>query len=189
VVRPGRYPSLSSLGLNDRVSSVRPVNRDARVAEQRFAPTSPLPVYDNYRRPNERVYDANVTSVRAVYASAQERCWVERDQAGHGGANVPGAIVGGLIGGVLGHQVGGGRGKDVATAGGAVAGAAIGANVGRDDRDGYSRDVRRCETVPTSGRPDHWDVTYEFRGREHHIQTTVAPGSTVAVNAQGEPRS
>lgn len=37
-----------------------------------------------------------------------------------------GAIAGAVIGGVLGHQVGGGRGKDVATAGGAVAGAAAG---------------------------------------------------------------
>jgi hypothetical protein len=26
-------------------------------------------VYDNYRRPNERIYDAQVTSVRAVYAA------------------------------------------------------------------------------------------------------------------------
>jgi uncharacterized protein YcfJ len=191
VVRPGRYPSLSSLGLNDRVSSVRPVSRDVRIEERRFAPPPPQPVYDNYRRPNERVFEANVTSVRAIYATEQEqRCWVEREQVSQGGgANVPGAIVGGLLGGVLGHQIGGGRGKDVATAGGAVAGAAIGANVGRDDRGGYTQDVRRCENVPTSGRIDHWDVTYEFRGREHRIQTTVAPGPTIAVNAQGEPRS
>src|SRR5262245_39806246 len=31
-----------------------------------------------------------------------------------------GAVVGGVVGGVLGHQVGGGRGKDVATAVGVV---------------------------------------------------------------------
>ena len=37
-------------------------------------------------------------------------------------ANVGGAVVGALLGGVLGHQVGGGRGKDVVTAGGAIAG-------------------------------------------------------------------
>ena len=47
-------------------------------------------------------------------------------------------------GGVLGHQVGGGRGKDLATAGGAVAGAAIGANSGRGTGESYDRDVRRC---------------------------------------------
>ncbi|MDE2357860.1 MAG: glycine zipper 2TM domain-containing protein, partial [Betaproteobacteria bacterium] len=61
----------------------------------------------------------------------ERRCWVERRQVvedGGGGVNVPGAIVGAVIGGVLGHQVGGGHGRDIATAGGAVAGAAIGAN-------------------------------------------------------------
>lgn len=186
VLRPGRYPSLSAMGLNDRVSSVRPVSREARIEERRYAPPPPVAVYDNYRRPNERLYEARVTSVHAVYADAGQRCWIERERVGDSGANVPGAIVGGLIGGVLGHQIGGGRGKDVATAGGAVAGAAIGANVGRDS--GYTQDVRRCENVPTSGRPDHWDVTYEFRGVEHRMQTTAPPGPTVTVNERGEPR-
>jgi len=37
-----------------------------------------------------------------------------------------GAIAGGLLGGVLGHQVGAGRGKDVATVGGAAGGAYVG---------------------------------------------------------------
>lgn len=188
VVRPGRYPSLSSLGLNDRVSSIRPVSRNVRVEDRRFAPAAPLPVYDNYRRGNERLFEANVTSVRAVYADSGQRCWVEREQATQGGANIPGAIVGGLIGGVLGHQIGSGRGNDVATVGGAVAGAAIGSQVGREGGS-YSQDARRCENVPASGSPDHWDVTYEFRGREHRMQTTAPPGRTVAVNAQGEPRS
>ena len=190
VVRPGRYPSLSALGLNDRVSSMRPVGRSARVEESRFAPQAQVGVYDNYRRPNERVFQAEVTSVRAVYAaSSDQRCWVDRQQVSQGEANIPGAVVGGIVGGVLGHQIGSGRGNDVATVGGAVAGAAIGSNVGRDRGDGHSRDVRRCENVPASGRPHHWDVTYAFRGREHHMQTTAPPGRTVAVNGQGEPRS
>jgi len=38
VLRPGRYPSLASLGLNDRVSSARAVDANARVDEWRFAP-------------------------------------------------------------------------------------------------------------------------------------------------------
>jgi uncharacterized protein YcfJ len=99
------------------------------------------------------------------------------------GNNIGGAIVGGLIGGVLGHQVGGGRGNDVATAAGAIGGAAIGSRAG-----GGSRDVQRCENVPTSSRVDHYEVTYNFRGQEHFMQTTVPPGPTVAVNEVGEPR-
>ena len=37
-----------------------------------------------------------------------------------------GAVLGGIVGGVLGHQVGGGRGKDVATVAGALGGALVG---------------------------------------------------------------
>ena len=46
---------------------------------------------------------------------------------------------------ILGHQVGGGTGRDVATAGGAIAGAAIGNNVANNNSgNSYARDVRRC---------------------------------------------
>ena len=39
VLRPGQYPSLAAMGLNDRVSSVRSVARNARVDDDRYAPT------------------------------------------------------------------------------------------------------------------------------------------------------
>ncbi|MEQ1774168.1 MAG: beta/gamma crystallin-related protein, partial [Burkholderiales bacterium] len=38
VLRAGRYPSLAAMGLNDRVSSVRSVNPNARVEDDRYAP-------------------------------------------------------------------------------------------------------------------------------------------------------
>lgn len=41
VLRPGRYPSFQSMGLNDRISSVRPVGGRARIEEHRYAPTLP----------------------------------------------------------------------------------------------------------------------------------------------------
>jgi uncharacterized protein YcfJ len=190
VLRPGRYNSLAAMGMNDRLSSVRAVGRNARVDESRYAPP-PVPVYDNHRRNNERLFQAKVTSVRAVLGAPEQRCWVEREQVPqeHGGANVPGAIFGALLGGVLGHQVGGGRGQDVATAGGAVAGAAVGANVGRDSGQAVGRDVKRCTDTPASARPEYWDVTYEFRGQEHRIQMVTPPGATVTVNRLGEPRA
>ena len=191
VLRPGRYPSLGAMGLNDRVSSVRMVNNNARVEDRRYAP-APMPVYDNRRRNGERTYQADVTSVRAVMGQAEQRCWVEREQVSQGqsGGNVPAAVLGGIIGGVLGHQVGGGTGQQIATAGGAVGGAALGYNVGRNDggHQVATRDVRRCSTSP-SQNPDYWDVTYNFRGREHHMQVASPPGPTVSVNAKGEPRA
>lgn len=190
ILRPGRYPSLSAMGLNDRVSSVRPVSRTARVEDDRFAPIAE-PVYDNRRRNNERLFEADVVSVRAVVGQAEQRCWIEREQVRQGGnTNVPGAILGAVIGGVLGHQVGGGRGQDIATAGGAVAGAAYGSGVSGGYGGGsYSQNVQRCAEVPNSAKPTYWDVTYNFRGQDHRVQMVSPPGRTVTVNRNGEPRA
>jgi len=41
VLRPGRYPSFQSMGLNDRISSVRPVGGRGRIEEHRYAPALP----------------------------------------------------------------------------------------------------------------------------------------------------
>ncbi|MEK7874649.1 MAG: beta/gamma crystallin-related protein [Pseudomonadota bacterium] len=188
VLRPGRYPSLAAMGLNDRISSVRDVSRNAQIDPNRYPPP-PVAVYDNRRRNNERLYEASVTSVRAVVATPEQRCWVEKEQVQERGqVNVPGAVVGAVIGGILGHQIGSGRGNDVATIAGAVGGGAVGANVGRGQQV-VTQDVQRCENVPSQARPDYWDVTYTFRGQEHRIQMTTPPGSTVTVNDRGEPRA
>lgn len=188
VLRPGQYDSLGTMGLNDRVSSVRPLNNNRRYENE--TPVPPVAQGFEYRRrDNERLYAADVTSVRAVVSEGQQHCWVEREQVSQdGGANVPGAIVGAVIGGILGHQIGGGRGKDVATVGGAVGGAALGANVGRGDGGVYGRDVQRCSNVQGPARPDYWDVTYNFRGQEHRVQMARPPGRTISVNGNGEPR-
>jgi len=198
ILRPGRYPSLAAMGLNDRISSVRSVDPTARYDDHRYARNSaaaapaPAPAYDYRRRNNERLYEARVTSVRAVVGPPEQRCWIERRNvvAEHGEMNVPGAIIGAVAGGILGHQVGGGHGQDIATAGGAVAGAAIGANVGRyGGQQTYAQDVQRCATVPSHARADYWDVTYDFRGQPYRMQMTSPPGQTVMVNRQGEPRA
>lgn len=190
VLRPGHYPSLGAMDLNDRISSVRPVRRNVRVDDRRYAPVP----YESANRGNEGLFEANVSEVRAVLGQAGQRCWIEREEyvvQNRGDANVGGAIAGALIGGILGHQVGGGVGKDVATVGGAVAGAAVGANVGRDNTGQQvgTRDVQRCADQPRSARPAYWDVTYSFRGVEHHAQMTAPPGATIVVNERGEPRT
>ena len=219
VLRPGQYPSLAAMGLNNQVSSVRAVSYNARIDDRRYAPApvadydddrrdngrrhetnagehryAPAPARDHdYRRRNdERLYEANVTSVRAVVGTPTQRCWVEREEIAQErrSINVPGAIAGAVIGGILGHQIGDGRGQDIATAGGAVAGAAVGAYIGRDGNgQPVTRDVERCESAPSQARPDFWDVTYDFRGQAYRMQMTAPPGSTVTVNAQGEPRA
>ncbi|HTS21162.1 MAG TPA: beta/gamma crystallin family protein [Casimicrobiaceae bacterium] len=179
ILHPGEYVSLDRMGMNDSISSIRPAGYAA--PPQAYAPPPPTPP-PGYAPPPapEALYQAPVTSVHAVVGPPEQRCWVERDRVP--GANVPGAIIGGIVGGVLGHQIGSGRGNDVATVGGAVAGAAVGANVGTH------RDVQRCENVPSGVAPDYWDVTYEFRGVEHHAQLGSPPGQTITVNGNGEPR-
>jgi len=109
VLKQGSYESLRGMGLDDRISSVRPV--DARTHSGNETP-EPLaaPTYDYRRRPHERVYEARVTSVRAVRGQPEARCWTEHhagNESHHGGAD------GAFNGGVLGHQAGSGHGDDV----------------------------------------------------------------------------
>lgn len=196
ILRRGSYDSLAMMGMNNRISSVRPVGNESRydnIAPIALPKPLPYPTYEYRRRVSERLYEVPIDTVRAVLGQPERRCWVERQQVSEysGDANVGGAILGGIIGGVLGHQVGGGRGKDVATALGAIGGAAIGNNAGRSGsssgRSNYDRDVQRCETT-ASGRPEYWDVSYEFRGVEHRVQMNTPPGRTITVNQRGEPR-
>ncbi|AKJ30136.1 beta/gamma crystallin-related protein [Caldimonas brevitalea] len=183
VLRPGSYPDLAAIGLNDGLSSVRRWSRrGARYPDRDVS--APLPVYDWRRRPADRLVHVPVETVRAVYATPQQHCWVEQPQASSNGA-VTGAVVGGIIGAILGHQIGeGGSHRDVATAGGAVAGVLIGSQVGR----GAQSPATRCTAGPTPERPDYYDVTYHFEGMRHHVQTTTPPGSHILVNDRGEPR-
>ncbi len=191
VLQPGRYESLSRMGLNYQVSSVRPANTHTSSNDrQRYAVAGDQERW--HRHNDERLYTADVTSVRAIMGQAEQRCWVEQQQVvqnDRGGPNVGGAIIGGVLGGILGHQIGNGRGNDVATAAGAIGGAAVGSNVGRGDEGNVvtSRDVQRCASVPHD-RPDYYDVTYFFRGQEHHVQMSTPPGRSITVNQDGEPR-
>jgi uncharacterized protein YcfJ len=73
--------------------------------------------------------------------------------------NTGGAIVGGVIGAALGNQVGGGRGREIATAAGAVIGSQIGGQ-----GDGGVEIQNRCSQQPVqviSGEV----VTFEYKGR------------------------
>jgi uncharacterized protein YcfJ len=183
--------SAADARLQADVAQVRAAEAQRQAEEaQRLAAAASPPVYDYRRRQGETLYEAPVTSVRAVVGPPQQRCWVERQVVdnGAGNINVPGAIVGGVVGGILGHQIGSGRGQDLATGIGAVGGAVVGANVGRAPGGVYTQDVQRCENVASTASLDYYDVTYNFRGYEHRVQTTTPPGRTILVNADGEPR-
>jgi len=187
VVRRGSYESLRGLNLNDRISSVRPVDHRRQYDNAVPQPLA-APNYEYRRRPNERIFEAPVKSARAVMGAPEQRCWMEQQPGSERrDLNVPGGVIGGLLGGILGHQIGGGTGKTAATIGGAVGGAALGANIDRLRDPASGREVRRCEQAAT-GAPQYWDVTYNFRGIDHRVQTATQPGRTIAVNEKGEPR-
>jgi uncharacterized protein YcfJ len=105
--------------------------------------------------------------------------------------NPAGAILGGIIGGVTGHQIGGGHGRDVATALGAVIGAGIGGQSGR----GYDGGERvnyeqRCDTVNAyryEERVDGYDVTYRYNGRLYNTRLPYDPGRRIALNVDVQP--
>jgi uncharacterized protein YcfJ len=185
ILRPGMYPSLSAMGFNDDLSSARQLGRGAYVPPGAYQP-EPTPIVDWRPRPQERIHDVPVSTVRAVYAGPQQRCWVEQQQVVQHGDPGAGAVVGGILGGIIGHQFGNGA----ATVGGAVAGAVIGANVSASS--GYvvgTQNVQRCANVPHNATPAYWDVTYTFRGVEHHAQMTNPPANgAIRVNEDGEPR-
>ncbi|MDP3707574.1 MAG: glycine zipper 2TM domain-containing protein [Polaromonas sp.] len=113
-----------------------------------------------------------------------------------------GAIVGGLAGGVLGHQIGGGRGKDAATALGVVLGALTGDQFqNRDQRSQYDngqydngqyenaqREVKRCRTVyDTQTRITGYRVAYEYRGQRYTTLMRSNPGHSLPVRVSVDP--
>lgn len=178
ILQPGEYPTLDRMGLENEISSIRPVGNRYGYNDNRAY------VAQGYGRESERLYEAPVTSVHAVVGPPEQRCWIERGEY-RGETNVPGAVAGAVIGGVLGNQIGHGTGRGLATAGGAIAGGALGSTIGTDV---YGGDVEHCRTVSQYDHPDYWDVTYSFRGERHRVQMTSPPGSTITVNAYGEPR-
>jgi hypothetical protein len=149
VLRRGSYDTLQRMGIDNRISSVRPVQGNRRDAAAMPEPLA-APDYAYRRRPNERVVEVPVTSVRAVVGPPSERCWVERQQVTEpvrNPPNVPGAILGTVT----------------------------------------SRDVKRCATV-ASTTPAYWDVGYNYRGQERHVQMATPPGATIVINGNGQPR-
>jgi len=190
VLRMGSYPSLRAMGMNDRISSVRPLNMSASIADDRYGPVAEAPSAWR-RRGGEHLFEAPVSDVRAIVGAAGQRCWMERQDVATENRprnNVPGALLGAVLGGVIGHQIGGGTGRDIATLGGVVAGGMVGSRAGGDGRSVESREVQKCRSLPSNGETAYWDVSYNFRGQAHHAQLKQPPGPTITVNALGEPR-
>jgi uncharacterized protein YcfJ len=99
-------------------------------------------------------------------------------------------IAGGVIGAVIGRQLGGGRGRDLATALGATAGAVI-ANQRAQSILGYREvPVRRCEMVSqpvTEQVVEGYLVTYVYQGRRYTTRTATRPGDRIELAVDIRP--
>lgn len=97
---------------------------------------------------------------------------------------VAGTVLGAVAGGVLGHQIGGGKGKTLATVAGAAGGGYAGNQVQKNmqQNDVQTTTERRCKTVnETSKKLIGYDVTYRLDGKESVVRTNFKPGATIPV--------
>ena len=97
-----------------------------------------------------------------------------------------GAIVGGVLGGVLGHQVGGGRGKDIATVVGAIGGTLLGQDMGgRPSVDTQRTRVVKCRTSVVDTVAGY-NVLYSYQGRTYRTTMGYKPERTVPLRVSVE---
>lgn len=118
------------------------------------------------------------------------------------------AIVGGLIGGVIGNQLGRGHSRGSrtgATVAGAIIGSAIGNETGgqnsrhrrfQESRHSQStpiyemRNVERCKRVVetrTESQLQHYNVTYQYKGRNFVTQMPTDPGNKIELQVSVAP--
>lgn len=101
---------------------------------------------------------------------------------------VAGTVIGAIAGGVIGNQVGGGRGRDIATVAGAVGGGYAGKKIqqGQQNRNTYTTTERRCREVnEPSEEVVAYDVVYEYRGTTQKVRLDHDPGDRVALPVRG----
>ncbi|AUH00438.1 glycine zipper 2TM domain-containing protein [Pectobacteriaceae bacterium CE70] len=100
-----------------------------------------------------------------------------------------GSLLGAVAGGVLGHQIGGGRGQDVATVAGALAGGYAGNQVqGKmQNSDTYVTSQQRCNTVyDKSQKVLGYDVTYKIGDRQGKVRMDRDPGTQIPLDRNGQ---
>jgi uncharacterized protein YcfJ len=138
----------------------------------------------------------------------REECWNDRvrtyedrkvTRSDTGAPIGAGTVLGAVIGGVAGHQVGSGRGNDVATAAGAIVGGLVGNQVDRQNgappsqvtevqRVPVERNVERCRVVDEVREAVvGYDVRYEYMGRQFTTRMPQDPGRFVRVNVDINP--
>ena len=140
------------------------------------------PQYENVSVPRNECTNQWVTEQQPTVASSR---------------NYGGLAIGGIAGAVLGNQIGGGRGRQAATAVGAVVGALAGEHLANQNSFGggyqqaaplQQRQVQSCRTVnDVQSRVTGYQVEYEYRGQVYSTVTRENPGRTIPVRISVAP--
>lgn len=130
----------------------------------------------------------SVTPVREAAAAPKQVCKDEvvtqrapvKDQH-----QIAGTAIGAVAGGLLGNQVGGGKGRTLATVAGAVGGGYAGHEIQKNHQQNNvtSTTQRHCQTVQGSGGDKivAYDVAYEYNGVTRTVRMDHDPGDRVQV--------
>ncbi|SDH61756.1 glycine zipper 2TM domain-containing protein [Pseudomonas panipatensis] len=130
------------------------------------------PVKETIKTPRQVCKDVAVTRQRPV-----------KDQH-----QIAGTAIGAIAGGLLGNQIGGGKGKTLATVAGAVGGGYAGNKVqeGMQERDTYTTTETRCSTVnDTSEKVVGYDVRYQIDGKPGQVRMDRDPGGRIPLDKNG----
>lgn len=105
---------------------------------------------------------------------------------------IAGTAIGAVLGGVLGHQVGGGKGKTLATVAGAVGGGYAGKKIEEhvQNNNTYTTNERKCQTVNhRTTQVVGYKVTYSYNGTRHTTRMNHKPGDRIRVKSGVQPVS
>lgn len=184
-VRQDGRPSIQSGALASAGYAPRPSNAVPVAAPSATPPPAPA-----YEGPIDETRFARVISVSEL-KQPQRVCSnetvTERRPAGDR-HQVAGTVIGAIAGGVIGHQIGGGRGRDLATIGGAVGGGVVGKEIQKSHQQGdvVTRTVQHCRTL-TPGRDVTalYDVVYAYQGQNFHVNLDHDPGDRIPLPVRG----
>jgi uncharacterized protein YcfJ len=142
--------------------------------------------------------EAQVRSAEPQYESIavpRQECGtqtVTQVQQVNTGRDYGGAVVGGVAGALLGNQVGGGHGRQAATALGAVVGAFTGDNLANQGRNPQYQEVPQqvttCRTVSdVQSRITGYRVNYWYHGQSYTTIMRDQPGPVLRVRVSVDP--
>lgn len=134
---------------------------------------SATPIHESVKTPRQQCRNITVTHRRPVQDENR----------------IAGSVLGAVAGGVLGHQIGNGRGKDVATVVGALGGGYAGNQVqgSMQNNDTYTTTQQRCSTVyDKSQKLLGYDVTYKIGDQQGRVRMDKDPGTQIPVDRNGQ---